>query len=186
MKVCLFGGSFDPVHEGHCRIAERAISLCGLDRVVFLPCAQSPLKETPPFLSDAERLMLLKRALVDRPWASVDALDLTLPKPSWTWRLVSTWKKRHPGHELFWLMGSDQWDEFEQWSRPEYLARHLTFIVHHRGGAPAPRPGVRTLFIEGRHPASSSQIRALLASGSGIPSSWLHPDVARYLCSRPA
>lgn len=184
MKIGLFGGSFDPVHEGHCCIAQRAVARCGLDRVVFLPCAQSPLKSAAPFLSDAERLMLLKLALGRYPWAEVDALDLSLPKPSWTWRLVDSWRRLHPGHELFWLMGSDQWDEFEQWGRPEYLARRLTFIVHHRGGAPAPRAGVRAVFVEGSHPASSSAVRAMLAAGEPIPSAWLHPAVARYLASR--
>lgn len=184
MKICLFGGSFDPVHEGHCGVAQRAVAHCGLDRVVFLPCAQSPLKDAPPFLSDADRLMLLNLALKRYPWAAVDDLDLSLPKPSWTWRLVASWSRLHPGHELFWLMGSDQWEEFEQWGRPDYLARHLTFIVHHRGNVPSPRKGVRAVFVEGRHPAASSAVRAMLAAGEPVPPGWLHPAVARYLASR--
>lgn len=183
-RVCLFGGSFDPVHEGHCSIARRAVEACGLDRVVFLPCAQSPLKQTPPLLSDAERLMLLQLALADAPWAAIDELDLGMPRPSWTWRLVQAWKKLHPGQELFWLMGSDQWEELGNWGRPDYLARHLCFIVHHRGRAPEPKLGVRAVFIEGEHPASSSAIRSMLAEERTVPASWLHPAVARYLACR--
>lgn len=184
LRVCLFGGSFDPVHEGHCSIARRAVRACGLDRVVFLPCAQSPLKTTPPLLSEAERLMLLELALADAPWAVVDGLDLTMPRPSWTWRLVQTWRNLHPEHELFWLMGSDQWADLPKWGRPDYLARHLRFIVHHRGSAPEPRPGIRAVFVEGEHPASSSAIRRLLAQKKPLPASWLHPAVARYLADR--
>lgn len=181
LRVCLFGGSFDPVHEGHCSIARRAVSACALDRVVFLPCAQSPLKKNPPLLSDEQRLGLLKLALADEPWAAVDALDLTMPRPSWSWRLVQAWRKLHPTHELYWLMGSDQWADLPKWGRPEYLARHLRFIVHHRGETPAPRPGFRAVFVEGEHPASSSRIRRLLAEKKPLPASWLHPAVARRL-----
>lgn len=183
-RVCLFGGSFDPVHEGHCSIARRAVTACGLDCVVFLPCAQSPLKRALPFLSDAERLMLLQLALAGVPWAAIDALDLSMPRPSWTWRLVQTWKSRYPDHELYWLMGSDQWEELGNWGRPDYLARHLRFIVHHRGRAPQPREGFRAVFVAGDHPASSSAIRAMLAQKREAPASWLHPAVARYLASR--
>lgn len=48
VKLCIFGGSFDPVHEGHVCVAEHARKYCGMDRVLFMPCSLSPLKEPGP------------------------------------------------------------------------------------------------------------------------------------------
>lgn len=182
MNVCLFGGSFDPVHEGHLAIARRAVEKCGLGRVVFLPCARSPLKKRPPLLGEETRLRLLAMALEDVPWAAADPLDLTMPSPSWTWRLVEEWKRRAPGHELFWLMGCDQWKLLDRWRRADYLARELTFIVHRRGNdVPESREGVRSVFVDGEHPASSSSIREFLTRKEPIPPGWLNPAVESEL-----
>ncbi|MFR4416878.1 MAG: hypothetical protein ACLT8E_05570 [Akkermansia sp.] len=62
-------------------------------------------------------------------------------------------------------MGKDQWDSLEQWGRWEHLAGLVTFIVYHRGGEPAPREGVRAVFIEGDEPASSTRVRHDLRTG---------------------
>lgn len=182
MNVCLFGGSFDPVHEGHRMIASRAVEFCGVDRVVFLPCTRSPLKDAEPFLSDAERLQLLRLTLENDPWAQIDTLDLTMPPPSWTWRLVSEWEKRNAGHNLFWLMGEDQWKAFDKWARIDYLMQKLTFIVHCRNGeVPKPRLNARALFLEGDHPASSSEIRACIKAGKPIPYGWMNSEAEKAL-----
>lgn len=182
MNVCLFGGSFDPVHEGHRMIASRAVECCGVDRVVFLPCMRSPLKDAEPFLSDAERLRLLELTLASDSWAQIDSLDLTMPPPSWTWRLVQEWEKRHAGHRLFWLMGGDQWKAFDKWARTDFLKQKLTFIVHCRHGEKLePRADARAFFLEGDHPASSSEIRSCIKAGKPIPRGWMNAEAEKAL-----
>ncbi len=74
-------------------------------------------------------------------------------------------------------MGTDQWEQLHRWARYDYLTRHLSFIVYHRGTAPAPRPGVRSIFIIGDHPAASSAIRETLTRGLEIPENWLTPEL---------
>lgn len=165
MKLCIFGGSFDPVHEGHVRVASRAREHCGLDCVLFMPCSLSPLKAQAPAATDAQRCRMMELALEGLDWAVLDRTDLTLPRPSWSWRVAECVKAAHPGAELFWLMGKDQWDALEQWGRWRHLAGMVTFIVYHRGGAPAPRKGVRSVFIEGDEPASSTGVREALRAG---------------------
>lgn len=165
MKLCIFGGSFDPVHEGHVRVASRARECCGLDRVLFMPCSLSPLKEQAPSVSDARRCRMIELALKGLDWAVLDRTDLNLPPPSWSWRVAESVAACHPGAELFWLMGKDQWDSLEKWGRWRHLADMATFIVYHRGGAPASREGVRAVFIEGDEPASSTGIREALRAG---------------------
>lgn len=181
MKRCLFGGSFDPVHLGHIQIAARAREACGLDQVLFLPCSQSPLKASPPVASDAQRLDMLAIALSDLVWAAVDDTDVLLPPPSWSWRIAELFRERFPCDGLFWLMGADQWNDLERWGRWEYLAGMVTFIVHHRRQELAVRPGVEAVFVEGEHPASSSQIRRLLGAGEAVPENWMDPCVLSYL-----
>jgi len=188
MKTCLFGGSFDPVHAGHLAIAESAAKHAGVDRVVFLPAACSPFKTgSKPMFSAEERLAMLRAATAGKAWAEVSDLDLTLPPPSWSWRIVETWRQANPGDELFWLMGTDQWQLLHKWMRYDYLVAHLTFIVFHRGEAPRTRHGVRSVFISGNYPASSSAIRAALQGGDAIPPHWLAPAIeslAREIAAR--
>ncbi len=176
MKTCLFGGSFDPIHSGHLLMAAEAQRVCGLDRVVFLPAARSPFKlESTALFTDEQRLELLRLATAGLPWAELSELDLRLPAPSWSWRVVAAWKELHPQDELYWLMGTDQWEQLPRWARYEYLAEQLHFIVYARGSMPQPREGVRASFICGHHPASSSAIREALLAGSPLPEGHMPP-----------
>lgn len=179
MKTCLFGGSFDPVHAGHLAIAAAAQEACGLERVVFLPAACSPFKkEGAALFADSVRVAMLREAVRELPWAEVSELDMQLPPPSWSWRVVEAWRAAHPADELYWLLGVDQWKLLHLWARPDYLAEQLTFIVCHRDGAPMERPGVRAVFLRGpEHPAASSALRAALMSGAELPEGWLPPGV---------
>lgn len=183
MKTCLFGGSFDPVHTGHLAIATAAQRECGLDEVVFLPAACSPFKQgQSTYFTDTQRLEMLQLATRELPWASVSELDLQLPPPSWSWRIAELWHTRHPETGLFWLMGTDQWEQLHRWARFDYLCKLLHFIVYHRDTPPAPRPGVRSTFIcTGLHPASATGIRHALRHRMPLPADWLHPDVSAYI-----
>ena len=181
MKTCLFGGSFDPIHLGHIQMATDAQSACRLDAVVFLPAAESPFKQGQRLMfGNEQRLDMLRLATRDLPWASISELDLQLPPPSWSWRIVEAWKSTHPQDELFWLLGTDQWDELHRWGRYDYLVQQLTFIVYHRDHAPALRDGVRAVFLQGQHPASSSEIRRHLKNRTPLPHGWMSPDCEQY------
>ncbi len=179
MKVCLFGGSFDPVHMGHLTIATTAQQQCNLDEVVFLPAACSPFKQDRSTLFDNEqRLHMLRLATADLSWATVSDLDLQLPPPSWSWRIAEHWHRQYPDAELHWLMGTDQWEQLHRWARYDYLCETLHFIVYHRGTAPQPRPEARSTFIcTGMHPASSSYIRDCIQNGEKLPENWLPPAI---------
>lgn len=180
MKLCIFGGSFDPVHEGHIRVAAHAREHCGLDRVLFMPCALSPLKERAPSVTDDQRCRMVELALLGLDWAVLDRMDLSLPRPSWSWRVAECVAAAHPGAELFWLMGKDQWDALERWGRWRHLADLVKFIVYHRGGVPSPREGVKSVFIAGSEAASSTGIRAALRAGR-FPVSHLKPEVECFI-----
>lgn len=185
MKTCLFGGSFDPIHMGHITIAKAAQQQCNLDEVVFLPAACSPFKQgSTTFFSDTQRLHMLRLATRNLPWATVSELDLELPPPSWSWRIAEHWHREHPHAELYWLMGTDQWEQLHRWARFDYLCELLHFVVYHREAVPAPRAGVRSTFIcTGMHPASSSAIRAALQQNTPLPADWLPGQIEAYIQS---
>ncbi len=181
-RICLFGGSFDPVHAGHLQLAHAAQQLAQLDELLFLPAACSPFKQhVSRLLSDEQRLALLRCVTKDIPWAQVSEIDLQLPPPSWSWRVVENVREQHPEAELFWLMGVDQWELLPKWARYDYLCEQLCFIVYHRDRAPQPRDNVRSIFLDGHHPASSSAMRSMLQEGKDIPSGWLSSKAQEML-----
>lgn len=179
-RIALFGGTFDPVHEGHLEVAQKAVSALGLDRVYFIPCRQSPHKESRPGASDADRLALLSLAIEPLPWARLDDLELKKPPPSYTWETVREFRTRFPApDELFLLIGEDQWQKLPTWKNHLYLAENVEFIVVGRHEQPQPRPGYRLHPIEGNHPASSNEIRSQLSNE--VKPLWLPREVERYI-----
>lgn len=187
MKVALFGGTFDPVHQGHLEVAERAVAAFSLDRVVFLPCRQSPHKDEAAGASEEERFEMLQLATTDLPWAEVSDWEYHQPSPSYSWRTAEAFLEELPATRLFWLMGWDQWEVLPTWNRFSHLADLVEFIVHERDGQSGEKvthPGARVGFVSGDHPASSSQIRTLRASASSLPDEWLPQKVAGFLRER--
>ena len=178
-KICLFGGTFDPIHLGHTHIATVAVQQLGLDRVIFLPCRQSPHKEGLQPASAEARLSMCQLATEELRWAEVDDMDLTSPPPSYSWRTAEAMAARFSGARLFWLMGTDQWQALPRWSQSERLANLVEFIVFSRGAPPEAQRGFRMHAIDGHHPASASLIRQ--APNGSNAQQWLHPKVSHYL-----
>ena len=178
-KICLFGGTFDPIHLGHTHIAAAAVKELNLDRVIFLPCQQSPHKPGQRHASAQHRLAMCTLATEGINWAEVDDYDLITPAPSYSWRTAEAMHLRHPDAQLYWLMGTDQWKALPHWSRPEKLAQRVEFIVFTRGETPQPRDGYQMHAIEGAHPASATAIRQ--SPPCADTTTWLHPEVANYI-----
>jgi len=181
-KVCLFGGTFDPIHRGHLHIAEAAIRELNLDQLIFLPCRKSPHKADIQSASGTDRLAMCQLAIEGMEKVSVDDFDLTASEPSYSWRTVEHMQKRFPEARLFWLMGTDQWQALPRWNRVEHLASMVEFIVFTRGEKPAPRKGFRMHSINGHHPASATEIRkAAAANEQELQLEWLEDSVLRYI-----
>jgi nicotinate-nucleotide adenylyltransferase len=179
-RLCLFGGSFDPVHLGHIAIAHAAVEALSLDQVRFLPARISPHKQNQRPAPPAHRLAMLELATAGLPWAATDRFDLDAPEPSYSWRTALAMRERFPDARLFWLVGGDQWRDLPTWARPDILAGTLEFIVVARGAEIQPRAGWTAHAMPPAHPASASQIRASAAAGH-LRADWLAPAVAHYI-----
>ncbi|MDP4624951.1 MAG: nicotinate (nicotinamide) nucleotide adenylyltransferase [Akkermansiaceae bacterium] len=184
-KIGIFGGSFDPIHEGHIHLANLARTSAGLDEVWFLPCHISPHKKDRPPTPGETRVKWLELALADIPWAKIEPVELRSESPSYSWHTLQTLYEEYPGNEWFWIMGGDQWTALHTWSKPEILANLASFIVLARDGSVIEeRPGFRLHLVHGEHPASSTEIRRALEAGEkGIP--FLDPAVELEISQHP-
>lgn len=181
--VALFGGSFDPPHAGHLAVAASARKHFGFDRIIFVPCNRSPHKNTPTGASGIQRMEMLKLLTASLSWAEVSDFEISQPPPSFTWVTVEHFAKEAGAEtKLFWILGADQWKNIGLWNRSERLAKMLHFIVVARGGFQFQcRPGYDATLLEVAHPASSTQIRNLMAWGYPPPEDWISGEQLAYI-----
>jgi nicotinate-nucleotide adenylyltransferase len=171
MRIGLYGGSFDPVHLGHLLVAHAALEELALDRLVFIPAAQSPFKPGTVPAPAAIRARMLRMALVGEQRFAVDDLEIRRGGTSYTIETIREFERREPGAELFWLIGADHVPTLPQWREPEELARRVIFVVIPRPGDAAtglPEPW-RLLNLRGWPlKVSSSEIRERVRSGKTV------------------
>jgi nicotinate-nucleotide adenylyltransferase len=168
MKLGIFGGSFDPVHLGHLLVAQAALEELELERIFFVPAAQSPFKPANTLEAGPIRLRLLRLALAGNAQAEVDDEELRRGGVSYTVDTLRSFAARFSGAELFYLVGADNVAKLNEWREPAELARLAEFVVIPRPGEPpvnfpAPFRGRRLKgFPMG---VSSSEIRRRLKAG---------------------
>src|SRR5579862_331371 len=114
-KIGLFGGSFDPVHLGHLLMAQAACEEAGLQRLFFVPAAQSPFKPGTTSAPATERLRLLRLALAGKSNYEIDEQEIKRGGVSYTIDTVRDYAGRFPGAELFYLIGADHVPSLTKW-----------------------------------------------------------------------
>ncbi len=168
MKIGLFGGSFDPVHLGHLLVARAAREELGLDKLCFIPAAQSPFKPAVTHAPAPQRLRLLRLALAGETAAEIDDLEIRRGGVSYTVDTLRHYAEKFPGAELFYLIGADQVALLPQWHEAGELARLAQFVVAPRPGETPPKLAApfRGRALRGFPLAvSSSEIRARVKAG---------------------
>ena len=142
-RIGLFGGTFDPVHLGHLLVAQAAREELELERLFFIPAAQSPFKPDSSPTSSAERLRLLRLALAGKSWCEIDEQELQRGGVSYTINTLRDFHQRFPGAKIFYLIGGDHVQKLPAWRDAEELARLAEFVVVPRPGQteiPFPKP----------------------------------------------
>ena len=162
MKIGIFGGSFNPIHNGHIALAQAALSQCGLDEVWLMVSPQNPLKQgSSELLGDRQRFTLAQQALQGIEGVKASDYELHLPTPSYTWNTLQHLQHDYPGHTFTLLIGGDNWAHFQRW-------RHWKDILWHFAVAVYPRDGHPGTFRAPLLPVSSTDIRQRVRRGESI------------------
>ncbi|MCS6951291.1 MAG: nicotinate-nucleotide adenylyltransferase [Bryobacterales bacterium] len=185
MRIALFGGTFDPIHNGHLTVADEAMRGFALDRVWFIPAWQPPHKTSATAASYEDRYRMVELACQGRPEFVASRLDEG-EAPSYSIRTIEKARAAlGPADELYFLIGADAFAEIRTWRRWQDVVAAVEFIVvsrpGHRYDVP---PGARVHRLETLAlPVSSSEVRAKLASGEE-PADWLPAPVLAYIRER--
>ncbi len=161
MSTLLFGGSFNPLHIGHLAIAEEAFYQLKLKKVVFLPSAQTPLKQSHSYaFHDEHRLAMLQEALTTVPWAQICPYELenraTAPHYAIdTVRKLKEWGLLSP--DTYYMLGDDWVEHFDKWKKCDALSTETQLVLAARHGTSFTYP--HTQLNNQVLPISSSDIR---------------------------
>ena len=191
MALGVFGGSFDPVHNGHLFVAEAVREAVGLDRVLFVPTRSGPYRSAPA-VAGRQRAEMIRLAIAANPAFAFDDSDLADDATGYTADLLPRLAARYPDNELVFIVGGDSLVR-SRWKRLEAILDQLAaFVIAPRGDvtedeldtaladlAPAHRAKVRFLDLP-LVAESATLIRARLAERRSVR--YLVPEpVFRYI-----
>lgn len=178
-KIAIYGGTFDPVHHAHLILARQAIETIGLAKVILVPAAISPLKESAPVASGEVRLAMLQAAIKCEPEFEVDECELLRPPPSYTIDTVEEIRRRECESSIFCLIGEDNVEQLPRWHRFAELEKMVRFVVLDRSGK---QPSHSYQLIHRRIDISATEIRRRIAHNESIR--YLVPDAVEEIIER--
>jgi len=193
MKIGVLGGTFDPPHLGHLRLAEAAQTQLRLEEVLWVVTADPPHKQGNPLSPVADRLAMVEATIAEQPGYAISRVDIDRPGPHWAADTVRLLAGEFPGDELIYLMGGDSLRDLPTWGRPlEFLSYCSLGVLRRPGDAidlsalEQKLPGLtaKVAFVEAPPLiASSNEIRRRLQNGDSATG--LVPDsVAQIIRER--
>ena len=133
MRLGIFGGTFNPIHYGHLRAAEEARFRNNLDKVIFIPSGNPPIKSSE--LADAsDRYIMTSLSISSNPHFIVSDIELRQPDKSYTLNTLHSLKEIYAGDELLLILGIDAFLDMPVWWMPEKIIEVVDFIVVSRPG----------------------------------------------------
>ncbi|MBR5942696.1 MAG: nicotinate (nicotinamide) nucleotide adenylyltransferase, partial [Clostridia bacterium] len=136
MVIGLYGGSFDPVHRGHVRVARAFVKQFKPDKLIIMPCRMPPHKEKSDGGSDELRFRMLSAVFAKDKKTEVSDFELKKEGVSYTVETLRELKRRYPGAEFMLVVGTDMFLSMETWYRPEEIFRLSTVVCALRNGSP--------------------------------------------------
>lgn len=193
MKLGLLGGTFNPIHLAHLRIAEEAREAAGLDQVLFIPAADPPHKPLAGDVPFVERYAMVEQAIANRPAFAVSDIEARLGGKSYTVETLPAVQAERPDDELYFIIGSDSFLELGLWHRYTEIFALTSLVVVERPGKQIHAPlqqlpesvrsnfrqvadnlvqhtsGTTIRFVQGVHlDIASSRLRELVALGRSV------------------
>jgi nicotinate-nucleotide adenylyltransferase len=163
-RIGIFGGSFDPVHNGHISVIKSFLNSNLLDRIIVMLTPYPPHKKSDLQTSYQHRLNMLEIAVKNLEYVSISDLETRLPQPSYTLQTINYLKENEPDNLFFLCIGEDSIVNFNKWYHFEEILEKVTLVVAERPGfnkrRADPKILERTIFVEHKPvDISSTEIR---------------------------
>ena len=162
IRTGIFGGSFNPIHNGHISLARQLREKAGLDEVWLMVSPQNPLKAQADLLDDQIRMEMARLAVEGETGIIASDYEMHLPKPSYTWNTLEALKRDYPDREFVLMIGGDNWQLFDKWYRADDIRNQYQIIVYPRRGYEGGIDGLDLIDI------SSTEIRDCIQAGKPI------------------
>lgn len=168
----IYGGSFNPIHNGHIALARQMLDAGLMDEVWFVVSPLNPFKkEKIDLLSDNLRLEMTKLALESEPNMMAQDIEFHLPKPSYTWQTLKALSEQYPNREFILIVGADNWQVFHLWYNYEEIIDKFSIVIYPREGIDIDEeflPKNVKLLNAQLYPISSTQVRQYIKEGKSI------------------
>lgn len=128
-KIGIFGGSFDPIHNGHLAIAKSAYQDFDLDEVWFIPAGHSPNKKESNMTPAGQRAKMTELAIASIPYFQLSRIEIEAAETSFTYLTLEKLKKNNPFDTFYFIMGADSLDYFEKWRYPDRICACANILV---------------------------------------------------------
>ncbi|XVN73892.1 putative nicotinate-nucleotide adenylyltransferase [Oligella sp. MSHR50489EDL] len=185
-KIGLLGGSFNPIHKAHIKLALSALEQLPLEHVELLPAGQ-PWQKDSLSVSAEHRLAMLKIAAEGHPKILFNTMEIERDGPTYT---IDTVRQLDPAIDYYWVMGTDQLQNFTTWNGWQEIMQKLTLVVAKRPDYSSEIPeemlaaqvaGKEIIHIDfDEIDISSTEVRQRLANNQDV-SDYIHPEVLRYI-----
>ncbi len=176
----IFGGSFDPVHQGHLIVASAAADALELDRVHFVPAHVQPFKAGRPHASAADRVAMLRAALPHDERFVLDTREIDREGVSYTVETLRAFEAEFPEDALFLLVGADAAHDLPEWREASAIPRLAEVVVLSRPGVDMPRRIAGSTLSVPAVDVSASQVRERARRGGSLDD-LVPAAVARYI-----
>ena len=191
MKTAIFGGSFNPIHNGHIQLVNTFIDNLRLDRAIIIPAYVSPFKEKDNSVMPEQRLEMCRLAFEDNKKVEVSDIEIRRGGASYTYMTLAELSEKYKGDEFFLITGADMFMSVHTWKHPEIIFRIATICgipregediySLHRQAEYLKKLGAKTEILDiSVMTVSSTEIRRKIREGRSI--SGLVPDaVENYI-----
>lgn len=131
-RIGIYGGTFNPLHNGHIALAKAFLAQAGLDEVWFVVSPQNPFKKNDVLLDDNLRLEMVEGALNGEERMKVSDVEFQLPKPSYMYITLRHLAKEYPENTFTLLIGGDNWTAFDRWAHADEIRQNYKIAVYPR------------------------------------------------------
>lgn len=165
-KIGLYGGAFNPIHNGHMAVAAAAMAHCALDRLIWIPSGNAPHKSESVEATRDDRLAMVRMATAPFPRYEVSEYELERTETCYSADTVEHFASLYPKDELFFLIGDDSYRDLPTWYQPERIVRCATLLVFPRLGLSVQPPAIAVPME--RVTVASSDLREKINAGKDV------------------